>query len=51
MDDYNHNGKFDREDFVIMEDDDHMNHDGNTTVPLIVVTLIVVGILAVLKLL
>jgi hypothetical protein len=51
MNDYNHNGKFDKEDFLIMEDDDeNPNTNANTMSPFIVVTLIIIGILAALKL-
>jgi hypothetical protein len=56
MNDYNHNGKFDKEDFLVMEDDDenpntNANTNANTTSPFIVVTLIIIGILAALRLL
>jgi hypothetical protein len=52
LNDYNHNGKFDKEDFLFMEDDEEeINNNADTTIPFIVVTLIIIGMLAALKLL
>jgi hypothetical protein len=50
MQDYNHNGKFDKEDFLIAEDDEaDIDNNASTTAPAIVVFLIIVGIIVAIK--
>jgi hypothetical protein len=52
MVDYNHNGKFDKEDLLLMEEDDRdvdKIKNADTTLPTIVVVLIVIGIIVAIK--
>lgn len=51
MKDYNKDGKIDREDYQIFEDlNNKQNIQGNTTIPAIIVAMIVIGLLIFLKL-
>jgi hypothetical protein len=50
MQDYNHNGKFDKEDLLITEDDEaDIDNNASITAPAIVVFLIIVGIIVAIK--